>query len=136
MTSTSRQLSEHIERPAQVVYDYVSDPRNLPEWAPGLVGSAAMEREGDGWGFDSPDGRVVLEFAPRNDYGVLDHWVTLPSGGPFYNPMRVTTDGDGTEVTFSVRRPPGTSDADFDRDCGLVAADLASIKRVLEQRPG
>jgi hypothetical protein len=135
MTSTSRHLSDHIDRSVQAVYDYVSDPANLPEWAPGLVGSAALEHEGDGWAFESPDGRVVLEFAPRNDYGVLDHWVTLPSGGPYYNPMRVTADGDGAEVVFSVRRLAGTSDADFDRDCGLVAADLASIRRVLEQRP-
>ncbi len=43
-------------------------------------------------------GRVALAFVPRNDFGVLDHDVTLPSGETVYNPMRVIADGTGCEV--------------------------------------
>jgi hypothetical protein len=31
---------------------------------------------------------MVLTFVPRNDYGVLDHFVTLPSGETVHNPRR------------------------------------------------
>jgi 4-oxalocrotonate tautomerase len=65
-------------------------------------------------------GRIVLSFAPRNEYGVLDHQVTLASGETFYNPIRVTAVGAGCEVVFSLRRPAGVSDQDFERDAEAV----------------
>jgi hypothetical protein len=34
--------------------------------------------------------------------------------------MPVIPDGDGCEVVFTLRRPPGMSDEDFARDAGLV----------------
>jgi hypothetical protein len=77
-------------------------------------------------------GRVSFAFVPRNEYGVLDHDVTLPAGDIIYNPMRVTRDGDGSEVVFTLRRLPGMSDEDFERDAKSVAADLARLKQVLE----
>ena len=126
----SRHLSTHIDRAAPDVYDYASEPANLPAWAPGL-GSSAEQVDGQ-WIVESPMGRVVVAFAPRNAFGVLDHDVTLPSGETFYNPMRVTVDGTGSEVVFTLRRPPGMSDKDFQRDADAVLADLNTLKRVLE----
>jgi hypothetical protein len=130
MTSESRHLSERISRPAADVYDYASNPAHLPAWAPGL-GSSVEHVDGQ-WFADSPMGRVSFAFVPRNEYGVLDHDVTLPSGEVIYNPMRVTRDGSGSEVVFTLRRLPGMSDEDFERDAKSVAADLARLKRVLE----
>lgn len=40
--------------------------------------------------------------------------------------------GTGSEVVFTLRRQPGTSDADFERDADTVAADLARLKELLE----
>jgi hypothetical protein len=71
-------------------------------------------------------------FAPRNAYGVLDHHVTFPSGETFHNPMRVIEGDRGCEVMFTLRRQADMSDEEFARDAGLVAADLARLKRVLE----
>ncbi len=117
MPSESRFVSEYIDRPADAVYAFASDPANLPRWAAGL----------------GPDDHVT--FASRNEFGVLDHVVTTPSGETVAVPMRVVPDGDGAEVVFTVRRLPGMSDAELDRDAGLVAADLATLKRLMEARP-
>jgi hypothetical protein len=130
MTTDTEHLGERIDRPAADVYEYVADPANLPHWAAGL--GASVECVDGDWFVDSPMGRVGLAFAPRNDYGVLDHTVTLPTGQTFLNPMRVVPYDDGCEVVFSVRRAPGTGDGDFTRDVGLVAADLARLKKILE----
>src|SRR5689334_13691226 len=111
---TSRHIGVHIERSVQAVYDYASNPENLPAWAPGLCTS--VERVDGRWFATSPMGRIELTFAPRNVFGVLDHDVTVESGERFHNPMRVMPDRDGCEVLFSLRRQPGMSDADFDRD--------------------
>jgi hypothetical protein len=77
-------------------------------------------------------GPAGFAFVERNELGVLDHEVTLPSGDVIYNPMRVLTNGDGCEVVFTLRRLPGMSSEDFERDAGLVQADLARLKQVLE----
>jgi hypothetical protein len=128
--SQSRFLSESINRSAAEVYEYASDPANLPHWAPGL--GASVENVNGEWFVDTSDGRVGLAFAGRNDLGVLDHEVTPPSGHVIYNPMRVVPDGDGCEVVFHLRRLPGMSDNEFARDAGLVQADLTRLKQVLE----
>jgi Polyketide cyclase / dehydrase and lipid transport len=130
MTSGSRHISEKIDRPAAEVYDYARDPANLPRWAPGL--GSSVEKVGAEWFVETSMGRVGFAFARRNEYGVLDHDVTLPSGEVIYNPMRVIADGSGCEVVFTLRRRPGMSDEDFARDAEAVAADLARLRRVLE----
>ena len=131
MASDSRHVSTHIDRPAEEVYDYASNPVNLVEWASGL-GSSVELVDGQ-WIVESPMGRVVVAFATRNEFGVLDHYVRLASGETFYNPMRVTVDGSGCEVVFTVRRQPGMSDADFERDANAVFADLIALKTVMER---
>ncbi|WP_431988006.1 SRPBCC family protein [Streptomyces parvulus] len=127
----SRHVSVHIDRTVDEVYAYASDPANLPAWAHGL--GESMEQVAGRWfAVSSPMGRVEVAFVPRNELGVLDHHVTLPSGQTVHNPVRVIADGAGSEVVFTVRRQPGTSDADFERDASTVAADLARLKELLD----
>jgi hypothetical protein len=46
--------------------------------------------------------------------------------------MRVTKEGSGSEVVFSLRRLPGMTDAEFERDAKAVLADLTRLKNVVE----
>jgi Polyketide cyclase / dehydrase and lipid transport len=133
MGSRSRHISIGIDRPAGEVYDFAADPLNLPKWAAGLAGSR-VEHDGEHWFTESPMGRVTMTFAPRNDFGVLDHDVTLPSGETVYNPLRVIRDGDGCEVVFTIRQRPEMTDEDFKRDADAVANDLATLKSVVEAK--
>lgn len=130
MTPESRHVSERIGRPASEVYAYASDPAHLSRWAPGL--GTSVERADGQWFVDTPAGRVRVAFAPLNDFGVLDHYVTLSSGEVIYVPMRVIADESGSEVLFTLRRRPGMTDAEFEADATAVAADLARLKHVLE----
>lgn len=130
MTSRSRHVSEEIDRRADEVYEYVLDPTHLPQWASGL-GRTVEQVDGE-WFLDSDMGRIRVAFVDRNGLGVLDHDVMLPSGQTFTNPMRVLADGDRCEVVFTVRRFPGVTDEDFERDANTVAQDLVRLKQVLE----
>src|SRR5262245_42447292 len=130
MASESQQIVQWIDRPVAEVYEYASNPANLPEWAPGL--GTSVENVDGQWFVDTPGGRVQLAFAERNPFGILDHDVTLPSGETIYNPMRVTADGSGSEVVFSLRRTSDMTDEEFARDAELVSADLGRLKRILE----
>ncbi|MEU9222382.1 SRPBCC family protein [Streptomyces sp. NPDC048376] len=127
----SRHLSIRIDRTAADVYAYASNPANLPAWAHGL--GTSIEKSADQWVAESsPLGRVTVTFTPPNDLGVLDHHVTLPSGETVHNPVRVIADGTRSEVVFTLRRQPGTTDAAFERDADMVTADLARLKELLE----
>jgi Polyketide cyclase / dehydrase and lipid transport len=130
VSTESRHLSVHIDRPVDVVYAFASDPANLPRWAPGL-GSSITRDDGD-WFVETPDGRAQVTFAPQNEYGVLDHEVVTPSGETVYVPLRAIADRDGCEVVFTLRRSPGMTDEEFDRDTALVTSDLVLLKEVLE----
>jgi hypothetical protein len=132
MGAKSQHISISIDRPAVRVYDFAADPLNLPKWAAGLAGSR-VEQDGDLWFTESPMGRVTFTFAPRNDFGVLDHDVTLPSGARVHNPLRVISDGrDACEVIFTLRQGPETTEEEFKRDADAVARDLATLKSRLE----
>lgn len=130
MTLDSRHLSERINRSADEVYVYASDPANLPKWAPGL-GDSVEQVDGQ-WFVGTPTGRVRVAFAPRNDFGILDHHVTLDSGEVVYVPMRVITNEEGSEVLFTLWRRPGMTDAEFGADADAVAADIARLKHIME----
>ena len=133
MRPESRHLSVYIDRPMVEVYAFASNPANLPRWAPGLGSSVVREKQD--WFVETPEGPVRVTFAPENEYGVLDHEVVTPSGDTVYVPLRAIADGDGCEVVFTLRRAPGMTEAEFERDTALVIADLARLKKVLESAP-
>lgn len=130
----SRQIAVWIAAAPEVVYDLAADPQTWPRWAAGLADGGLRQTE-RGWIADSPMGEVVVEFSPSNAFGVLDHTVRLPSGDAVYNPLRVVPAGPGEprcEVVFSLRRSAGMSDEEFEQDAAAVAADLETLRRLVE----
>jgi len=128
----SRPVGIVIDAPADEVYSFIIDPSNLPLWAAGLAESDVEEVDGH-WFADSPMGRVEVVFAPRNPFGVADHRVITAEGRVFDNPLRVLANGDGAEVAFTVRRYEGMTLEQWDEDCGRVAADLETLRGLLER---
>ncbi|KQU47166.1 polyketide cyclase [Rhodococcus sp. Leaf278] len=112
------------------VYEFAVDPANLPTWAAGLANSP-VTIDGDRLIAESPMGSVTVRFVPRNDLGVLDHDVTLPSGTVVNNPVRVLSHPNGAEILFTVRQIE-LSDEEFERDLDMVAEDLKRLAEVLE----
>lgn len=126
----SRHIGCVVAAHPQAVYDFAADPDNLAKWAEGFA-KAEVERNGDDLIVSSPMGEVRVRFVPRNEFGVVDHDVTLPSGATVNNPVRVIAHPEGAEVIFTVRQIELT-DVEFDRDCRMVSDDLARLKRLLE----
>ena len=132
-TPATLHVSQRVRCSAEAAYAFASDPANLGRWAAGLGGPVVLV---DGqWRVTTPDGDVLLHFTPRNDLGVLDHTVVLPDGTSVHNPMRVLPDGDACEVVFVLRRQPGMTDDDLDRDAAAVRQDLATLRDLLEAGP-
>ena len=131
MTFMAKHITVSINRSAAQVYEFASNPENLPKWAAGLSGS--IKQINEEWIAESPMGTVKVKFAEKNIFGVLDHDVTLSSGAKFYNPMRVFPNNEGSELLFTVYRRPDVSDQEFAADAKAVEKDLAKLKTLLEK---
>jgi hypothetical protein len=127
----SRHVSISINNLAEKVYEFTSDPENLPKWAAGVSGS--IRNVNGEWITESPMGMVKIKFADKNKFGILDHDVTLPSGETFYNPMRVFPNKGGSELIFTLYQRPGMSDRDFRKDEEQIKADLEKLKDLVEK---
>lgn len=124
-------ISIYIDRPPGEIYDFASNPENLPLWAAGLA-TTKVERDGDSWAAVAPFGRVRIRFAPHNTLGVMDHDVELESGVVVHNPMRVVPNKTGGEFIFSLLRQPGMSEQQLEKDRQAVELDLVTLKKMLE----
>ncbi|MYR05382.1 SRPBCC family protein [Gordonia sp. SID5947] len=127
----SRHLSVVMPVSASEVYAFAADPENLPHWAAGLA--SGVRRNGDELVVASPMGEVVVRFAPPNQYGILDHEVTLPDGTVVANPLRIIDHPDGSEAVFTIRQRDLT-DAQFENDCAAVERDLAALRAAVTDR--
>ena len=131
---TSRHVSVWIDAAPEVAYAIAADPEQLTRWASGLA-AGGLRQTADGWVANSPMGEVTVEFAPANEYGVLDHVVRLPSGESVYNPLRVIPAGEGQhrcEVVFTVLRLLCMTDEEFESDVATVAADWDRLRELAE----
>ncbi len=127
---TSRTLSVRITRDPATVYAFVVNPAHLPRWATG-VGSS-IDHIDDQWIAQTEQGPVTVRFAEPNALGVLDHWIEPATGPEIYVPMRVVPHDVGSEVLFTLRRRPESSDEEFAADAAWVAKDLHALKTLLE----
>jgi hypothetical protein len=128
----SRTVAVFIASSPSDVAEFVSNPQNLPLWAGAFCKS--VRKNGPDWLAETPQGQVRIRFAPPNSYGILDHYVSLPSGQDVYAPMRVIANGSGSEVLFTVLRLPDMSDTQLDEDAAMVERDLQALKALIESR--
>jgi hypothetical protein len=128
----ARTISVSIARDPDTVYRYASNPENLIHWLGSFVLSA--ENRGGQWILHTSDGPMEWTFIEKNEFGILDHQVGLPSGKLLLNPMRVVANGrKGSTVMFTLFQTEGMDDAAYERDAGMVQRDLESLKAILEE---
>ena len=131
MTFPAQHISITIDCPPEKVYDFASNPENLPKWASGLSHNV-ITKNGDLWETDSPMGKIKIRFATKNNLGVMDHDVILPNGDINHNPFRVLKNAAVSEVVFTLYRLPHMTDADYQKDSEHIHTDLKKLKSILE----
>ena len=123
----ARTVSISIERPWRDLYEAVWRPGCFPKWASGLSGSS-LEKEGEAWKAEGPEGPVRIRFTGHNPFGVMDHHVEAGSGPEVHVLMRVVPNAGGAEVPVTLFRQPGMSDAKFAADAEWVRRDLLALR--------
>jgi len=126
----SRTLSVAINCDRKKVYEFVSNPENLPKWAKMFCRS--IKKSNGGWIVETPQGPVKVRFIRKNEFGILDHYVSPAPGVEFLVPMRVVPNGSGSEVIFTLFQLAGMSDEEFAQDIGWVEQDLSNLRSIVE----
>ncbi|MBW9054699.1 SRPBCC family protein [Rhizobium mesosinicum] len=130
-TMPARIVHMTIKRDWRDVYDFAGRPENMPLWASGLA--SGLEPDGEDWVAHGPLGSVRVSFVLPNEFGVIDHTVTIESGLRVYNALRIVPNGDGCEVMFTLLRLPGMTDEQFAADAAHIQKDLATLKSMMEK---
>lgn len=91
-----------------------------------------LERDGDGWRAQGPEGPIRITFSEHNNFGVMDHWIHLEDGRVVYVPLRIIANGDGSEVMLTLFRQPGMSDGKLAEDEAWIRRDLGVLKEFAE----
>ncbi len=81
---------------------------------------------------ETPQGPVKFRFAPKNDSGILDHYVSPSPGVEVSVPMRVVPNGHGCLIIFTLFQQPGMSDENYAKDAGMVEQDLKNLQAIME----
>ncbi|MDL2400596.1 SRPBCC family protein [Rhizobium mayense] len=130
-TMTAKIVHISIDRHWKEVYGFAGRPENMPLWASGLA--SGLEQDGEDWVAKGILGTVRVSFTPRNEFGVIDHTVTIESGLKVYNALRVAPNGNGCEVMFTLLKLPGMTDEQFAADAAHVLKDLSTLKSLMER---
>lgn len=130
MTYPVKNISISINKPADEVYQFASNPENFPMWIE-FIKSVTKEDENI-WFAETDLGDIKIEFVQKNKLGIIDHVVTLPDGSAINNPMRVITNGKGSELGFTLFWMPNRTEEEFNQDAKLVENDLQRVKEILE----
>jgi uncharacterized protein YndB with AHSA1/START domain len=125
-----------ILAPREKVFEFISDPRNLTEWARAFeVADSTRAR------LETPDGPfdIGLETAANRDAGTIDWRMVFPDGSVGIAQSRVTATGRGTSIyTFVLHAPPVSLErieGALDAQRAILATELATLKTLLEASP-
>jgi hypothetical protein len=129
-TMPARIIHRPIERNWRDVWAFAGAPENMPLWASGLA--SGLEEDGEDWVATGALGTVRVSFVPPNEFGVIDHTVTIESGLRVYNALRIVPNGDGCEIMFTLLRLPGMTDKQYAADAADIRKDLNGLKGLME----
>lgn len=128
--STTRTVQ--IDRPANEVFAFAADPRNLPRWA--IHNVQAVQPGADGaWELQTPRGKG--RFIPHCDarFGILDHEFIDAREGRWQVPARAVAIGPRASVyIITLAKPHAMPVSDFEQAMGLMGDELQALKRAVE----
>lgn len=130
ITYPVKNISISINRSAEEVYQFASNPENFPIWVSFIK---SVIKQGDIWIGKTDMGDIKIKFSTPNAFGIIDHQVRLPNGETVSNPMRVVANNKGCEFIFTLFWMPNRTKEEFNEDVKAVTKDLQQLKKILER---
>jgi hypothetical protein len=123
-----------IDAPASVVFGFVSDPYNLPQWAPGFARS--VRPDGDDWIVTTDGGDDRVHIRVSRQLGTVDFLAAGPLPGVERGGFsRVIQNGEGSEYLFTLFYAEDMPEADVAAQRAVIAEELAAVRARCETGP-
>jgi hypothetical protein len=114
-----------------VVWSYVNNLANWPQWAIHNVHSA--QRSEDGWWLmEGPRGVSKVKMHSGEATGLLDHEFIDPAEGRWQAPCRVVAGSEGAHLMITFTKPAAMPGDAFAVGMQLLDEELQQLKQVLE----
>ncbi len=124
----SRTVTTVLSAPRQEVFEYMSDVRNLPEWATEFA--RRLEREGDDWKVVNNLGELYFEIRADERTGVIDmHAGPTKDEMAMFPTRAVELPGGRTAYTFTMFQGPGMPDELFESQYASLQREFDNIER-------
>lgn len=125
--------SVSIKSPIKVVFEYIADPQNLPDWTNAFARADAETAD-----LVTPNGTVTIRLNTKADSakGTIDWEMIFPDGSVGTAYSRVTPGGnEGSIYTFLLMAPPvplELLEGALKEQMTILAGELANLKSKLE----
>lgn len=118
---TTRHVSRVTPVAPEFVDEFGSSLDNLPRQAGAQRRPTFSAEAARGWPIRQM-WTVTVQFVARNESGVIDLGLTLPTGTTVTNAERVLAHSEGSEIVYTVRLI-GVTDDESARDLGKIEGD-------------
>lgn len=128
--SRSAIKSADIDAPVAVVFDFLADPMNWPQYA--IVNMKSVKPGADGW-FETITrfGHGQIKVTPIRELGILDHtWIDPQASWTV--PVRVVPNHSGATVMMTLYQPAAMTDPEFDAAMREMDREMRKLKEILE----
>lgn len=112
------------------VFEFVSNPVNLPLWSRSFC--LSVYQQGEAWFIESPHGPVRFYLQADPQTGVIDQYLFPSPEIQILIPMRVVPNGEKSEFIFTLFQPDDISETDYQQEVLCVEQELQILKHVLE----
>ena len=117
-----------LDAPPQVVFDYLADVENLPEWATEFA--RELRRDGDDYKVRNGLGEFFFTIRADRGTGVIDMYAGTTKEAMAVFPTRVVAlPGGGTAYSFTMFQAPGMPDELFDSQYASLQREFRNIER-------
>jgi hypothetical protein len=119
-----------VEAPVEALFDFLSDPKNLPRWAIGFAKS--IRRDDDQWIVETSHGEMPIRIVTSPDLGIVDFHMAPAPGSEAVAFSRVVANGNGAEYCFTQFQPPNMPDEVFEAMVNALSHELVALKALME----
>jgi hypothetical protein len=120
-----------LDASPQVVFDYMADIENLPEWATEFA--RELRREGEDYKVVNGLGEFYFAIEAEPATGVIDMFAGPTKDAMAVFPTRAVALQDGrTAYTFTMFQGPGMPDELFEAQHASLRRELLNLERLLE----
>jgi hypothetical protein len=129
MKSDTQSIS--IKAPTEDVYDFLSNPANLSEWATGFCMS--IRQDNNRWLAKTPQGEIEVRYSTNSSLGIIDfHMFPAPDVEGVAN-SRVLPNDEGSEYIFTQFQAPDMPNDVFHGQIESLKQELVLIKQLVEK---